>query len=61
MGGFERVRGITKHEVFIQINPIKPIDYTTVRVKAMVMQATLYDVMVGGAILYPLGITLDFW
>jgi hypothetical protein len=32
-----------------------------VHAKVVVMQATLYDVLVGGAILYPLGITLDFW
>jgi hypothetical protein len=27
----------------------------------VVTHATSYDVLVGGAILYPLGVTLDFW
>jgi hypothetical protein len=27
----------------------------------MVTQATSHDVLVGGAILYPLGLTLDYW
>jgi hypothetical protein len=27
----------------------------------MVMEATLYDVLVKGAILHPLGVTLDLW
>ncbi len=61
MGGSKRAQGIAKYEVIIQVNPIKLIDYTIVNVKVVVMQATLYDVPVGGAILYPLGITLDFW
>jgi hypothetical protein len=37
------------------------VDYITVHAKAVVMQATSYDVLVGGVVLYPLGITLDFW
>jgi len=61
MGGLERARKITKHEVVIQVNLVKPIDYTTIHVKAVVMHVTSYDVLVGGAILYPLGVTLDFW
>jgi hypothetical protein len=53
MGGSEIVQGITKHEVIIQVNPIRPTHYTTVRVKEMVMLARSYDVLVEGAILYP--------
>jgi len=36
MGGLERIQRITKHEVIIQVNPIKPIDYTTIHAKVMV-------------------------
>jgi hypothetical protein len=61
MGGLEIARRITKHEVVIQVNPIRPTNYTMIHVKAVVTQATSYDVLVEGAILYPLGITLDFW
>jgi hypothetical protein len=27
----------------------------------MAMHATSYDILIGGMVLYPLGITLDFW
>jgi hypothetical protein len=47
--------------VIIQVNPIKPINYITVRAKGVVTQVTSYDVLVRGANLYPLGVILDFW
>jgi hypothetical protein len=47
--------------VIIQGNPLRPLDYTIVHAKGVVTRATSYDVLVGGAILYPLGITLNFW
>ncbi len=61
MGGLKKVRGITKHEVVIQVNPIRPTNYTMAHAKGMVTQVTSYDVLVGGVVLYPLGVTLDFW
>jgi hypothetical protein len=61
MGKLEWARGLTKHVVVIQINPNKFLDYTIVWTHAMVTRATLYDVLVGGIILYLLGVTLDFW
>jgi hypothetical protein len=36
-------------------------DFTIVHVKVMITHATSYDVLVAGAVLYPLGVTLDFW
>jgi hypothetical protein len=36
MGGSKRAQGITKHEVVIQVNTIRFIDYTMVHAKAMV-------------------------
>jgi hypothetical protein len=61
MDKLERIHGITKHEVVIQVNPIRLADYTMVCVKIVVMKATSYDVLVRGAILYPLGVSLNFW
>lgn len=61
MGGSERAHEISKHEVVIQINLVKPTDYTTIYDKALVTQATSYDVLVKGVVLYPSGVTLDFW
>jgi hypothetical protein len=48
MGGSKRAQGITKHEVFIQVNPIRLVDYAIVCAKAMVTKATSYDVLIGG-------------
>ncbi len=45
----------------IQVNPNKIIDYTTMQAQAVVMHATSYDVLVGGVVLYPLKVTIDFW
>jgi hypothetical protein len=47
MGGSKRIRGIIKHEVIIQFNPIKLVDDTTFHAKVVVMQVILYDVLVG--------------
>jgi hypothetical protein len=48
MGESKRAWGITKHEVVIPVNFVKLANYTMVCVKAMVVQATSYDVLVGG-------------
>ncbi len=45
----------------IQINPNKPTNYTTMQAQVVVTQATSYDVLVGGVVLHPLGIPIDFW
>jgi hypothetical protein len=37
MGGLEKVRRITKHEVVIQVNHVRLVDYSMVHAKAMVM------------------------
>jgi hypothetical protein len=48
MGGSKKAWGITKHEVIIQINPIRLVDYTMFHAKTMVIQPILYDVLVRG-------------
>ncbi len=45
----------------IQVNPNKPTNYIIVRALAIVMHVTSYDVLVGGVVLYPLWVTIDFW
>ncbi len=45
----------------IKVNPNKPIDYTIMQARTMVTHATSYDVLVGGVVLYPLGVTIDLW
>ncbi len=61
MGGSEKVHKISKHEVVIQINPIRPTNYTMIYAKVVVTQVTSYNVLFKGVVLYPLGVTLDFW
>jgi hypothetical protein len=49
----KRAHEISKHEVVIQINPVILANYTTIYVKAVVTQATSYNVLVRGVVLYP--------
>jgi hypothetical protein len=60
MGKLERVQGVMKHEVVIQVNPTKSTDYTTMQACAVVTQVSSYDILVGRPILYPLKVTLEF-
>jgi hypothetical protein len=52
MGMSERAWELTKHEVVIQINPTKPIDYTMMQAHEIVTHATSYDVLVRSVVLY---------
>jgi hypothetical protein len=61
MGGLEKTRRSSKQEIVIQINPNKPTNYTTVQAQVMVTHVTSYDVLVGGVVLYPLEVLIDFW
>jgi hypothetical protein len=45
----------------IQVNPNKPTNYTTMQAWAVVTHVMSYDVLVEGLVLYPLGVTIDFW
>ncbi len=53
--------GLTKQKIVIQVNPHRLFNYTTMWAWTMAMHATSYDILIGGMVLYPLGITLDFW
>ncbi len=48
---------LTKQEIVIQINPNKLADYIIVRPRVVVS----CDVLIGGVVLYSLGVTIDFW
>ncbi len=55
MGGLGKIQRLIKHEIVIQINPNKPT------YNIIIQDVTSYDILVGGVVLYPLGITIDFW
>jgi hypothetical protein len=61
MGGTERATGITKAELSLKLNQEDVEDAGFMKVKAIVMEAKSYDVLVGTTVLYPMGFTLDFW
>ncbi len=61
MGGLKKARWLTKQETVIKFNPNKSTYYTTLRAWAEVTHVTFYDVLVRGVVLYPLGVTIDFW
>ncbi len=50
--------GLIKQKVMIY----QPINYITMQAQlARLTHATSYEVLVGGAVLYPLGIIIHFW
>jgi hypothetical protein len=60
MGGTERATGITKVELSLKLNQEDVEDAGFMKVKAIVMEAKSYDVLIGTTVLYPMGFTLDF-
>ena len=61
MGGTEQATGITRAELMLRLNKEDIEDASFMKVKAIVTEAKSYDVLVGSAVLYPMGFTLDFW
>jgi hypothetical protein len=61
MGGSEKTRGLIKQRIVIQVNPNKPTYYIIMRAQIVVTHVMSYDVLVGGVVLYPLGVTINFW
>jgi hypothetical protein len=61
IGGTERATSITKSELSLKLNQEDVEDTGFMKVKAIVTEAKSYDVLVGTTVLYPMGITLDFW
>jgi hypothetical protein len=61
MGRTEHATAITKGELALKLNQDDVEDASFMKVKAIVMEAKSYDVLVGSMVLYPMGFTLDFW
>jgi hypothetical protein len=61
MGGMERAISITKVELSLKLNQEDVEDVGFMKMKAIVMEAKSYDVLVGTTVLYPIGFTLDLW
>jgi hypothetical protein len=61
MGGSKKTWRLTKQEIVIQVNPNKLVDYTIMRAWIMVTHVMSNVVLVRGVVLYPLGVTIDFW
>jgi len=60
MGGLKKAQGLAKQKIVIQVNPNKPINYNIMQAQVVVTHATSYDVLVGGVLLYPQGLPLNF-
>jgi hypothetical protein len=60
MGGTEHATAIMKGELASKLNQDDVKDASFMKVKAIVMEAKSYDVLVGSTVLYPMGFTLDF-
>jgi hypothetical protein len=61
IGGTEHATAITKGELALKLNQDDVEDASFMKVKAIVTEAKSYDVLVGLTVLYPMGLTLDFW
>jgi len=61
MGGLEKAHKLTKQKIMIQVNPNKPTNFITMRAQIVVTHVMSYDVFIGGVVLYPLGVTINFW
>ncbi len=61
MGGLKKAWKLAKQKIVIQINPNKLINYNIMQAQEVVTHATSYDVLVQSVVLYPLGVTIDFW
>jgi hypothetical protein len=61
MEGMEHATGITRAELSLKLYQDDVEVVVFMKVKAIVIEAKSYDVLVGATVLYPMGFTLDFW
>ena len=52
---------ITRNDLTVQVQPKHTSDSSTMEVRAVLAGADSYDVLIGGAVLYPMGFDLDYW
>ncbi len=52
---------MTRERLSVQMKPDHVTDSSRLRVTAVVTTVESYDVLVGGAVLYPMGFQMDYW
>ncbi|OAE29706.1 hypothetical protein AXG93_509s1590 [Marchantia polymorpha subsp. ruderalis] len=60
-GASNRSYFMTRESIAVQLRHDHPHDSSQFGVRAVVTSAESYDVLVGGVVLYPMGIWMDFW
>jgi hypothetical protein len=60
-GTSDRSNFMTRERLSVQMRPDHAIDSSRLGVITIVTAAELYDVLVGGAMLYPMGFQMDYW
>jgi len=52
---------MTRKKLLMQMKPDHVTDSSKLGVTVVVTIAKLYDVLVGGVVLYPMGFQMDYW
>jgi len=60
-GASDRFHFMTRERLSMQMRPNHAIDSSKLGVTAVITTAKSYDVLVGGAVLYPMGFQMDYW
>ncbi|CAK9260459.1 unnamed protein product [Sphagnum jensenii] len=60
-GATDRSNFMTRERLLVQMKPDHVTDSSRLGVTAVVTAAESYDVLVGGAMLYPMGFQMDYW
>ncbi len=60
-GANDRSNFMTREKLSVQMRPDHATDSSRLRVTVVVTTTELYDVLVGGAVLYPMGFQMDYW
>jgi len=60
-GATDRSNFMTRERLSVQMKPDHVTDSSRLRVTAVVTTVESYDVLVGGAVLYPMGFQMDYW
>jgi hypothetical protein len=61
LGGSKKVHGNTHQTFYAKLQQNDPTNGFTMKIKTIVENVMSYDVLIGGAILYPMGFTLGVW
>ena len=61
LGGQEKTQYMTRQDLTVRLHSGHATDDSMLKVRAVITSAESYDVLVGGAVLYPMGFVLDYW